>query len=114
MRLCPSRNDQLNVAICAWPTVTRAAAFGPGCACLLQGHDRKDARDADDDHGALEDARRDQAECEAFVLPLEHREERDGSADAGEGDDRLEQAAHEEAVSPPTLRMKFGSVFTGP
>ena len=45
----------------------------------------------------LQDASGDEAQRDAFVLPLDHRVQRDGRADAGQGDDHLEEAAHEHA-----------------
>src|SRR6266566_7211619 len=64
---------------------------------LPQGHERQDADDADEDGGAFHGSRSDEAHRDPFVLPLEHREQRDGGADAGKGDDDLEEGADEGA-----------------
>jgi hypothetical protein len=63
----------------------------------VQGHEREDARDTGEEHGGFKGAGGDEAERHAFVLPLDHRVQRDGGADAGEGDDYLEEAAQERA-----------------
>ena len=62
---------------------------------LPQGHQRQQADDTGEDHGAFNDASGDKAKREAFVLPPDHRVQRDGGADAGERDDHLEEAADE-------------------
>lgn len=49
---------------------------------LPQGHDREKADDADDDDGGFDDARSDEAKRGSFVLPLDHREQRNRGADA--------------------------------
>ena len=43
--------------------------------------------------------------AKASCWRLTHREEGEGSADAGQGDDRLDEAAPARPVSPPELRM---------
>jgi hypothetical protein len=53
----------------------------------------QDAGDADQDGGALDDPGADAAEGAGRAELLEHRVERDGGADAGEGHDHLEEAA---------------------
>src|SRR6185436_20988235 len=63
----------------------------------MQTHEREDARDTGEEHGGFKGAGGDEAERHALVLSLEHRIERDGGADAGEGDDDLEKAAPERA-----------------
>jgi hypothetical protein len=70
---------------------------GRSAQVVSQGHQRQEADDTGEDHDGLNDAGGDKAKREAFVLPLDHRVERDGGADAGEGDDHLEEAAHEHA-----------------
>ena len=40
--------------------------------------------------------RADEAQRDSLVLPLDHRVQRDGGADAGEGDDHIEEAADED------------------
>ncbi len=62
---------------------------------LPQGHDRQEADDASEDGGGFQDARADEAQRDPFVLPLDHRVQRDGGADAGEGHDDLQDAADE-------------------
>ena len=47
--------------------------------------------------GRLDDASGHEAECEALALPSDHREQRHRGADAGEGDDELEDGAQEHA-----------------
>ncbi len=64
---------------------------------LPQGHDRQEAADAGEGGGAFDGSRSDEAHRDPFVLPLEHRVQRDGCADAGEGDDDLEEGADEGA-----------------
>jgi hypothetical protein len=54
---------------------------------LPQRHNRKEAEDADGDEGAFNDTSRDIAESDAFVLPLEDREQRDGGADVRDDED---------------------------
>ena len=77
--------------------VTSEAASRSGrCAQVLsQVHERQEARDTGEDHGCLEGAGGDEAERHAFVLPLDHRVQGDGCADACEGDDHLEEGAPE-------------------
>ena len=68
---------------------------GRSAQILSQGHQRKQADDTGEDHGGFKDAGGDKAKREAFVLPLDHRVQRDGGADAGQCDDHLEEAADE-------------------
>jgi hypothetical protein len=70
---------------------------GRSAQVLPQGHQRKQADDTGEDHGGFKDAGGDEAKREAFVLPLDHRVQRDGRADAGQRDDHLQEAAHEHA-----------------
>ena len=70
---------------------------GRSAQVLAQGHQRQQADDAGQDHGGFKDAGGDKAERDAFVLPLDHRVQRDGGADAGQGDDHLEEAADQDA-----------------
>jgi hypothetical protein len=58
---------------------------------LPQGHDRKEADDADDDYGGFKDTSGDIAEGDAFALPLDDGPQRDGGADVGDGKDDLEE-----------------------
>ena len=97
--------------------VTSAAAFAPAAPprSLPQGHQRQQADDAGEDHAAFQDAGGDKAERDAFVLPLDHRVQRDGGADAGQGDDHLEEAAHEHGsvaagAEDPVLVVLHGAV----
>jgi hypothetical protein len=53
---------------------------GRSAQVLPQGHQRQEADDAGDDHDGLDDAGGDEAEGGAFVLPPDHRVERDGGA----------------------------------
>src|SRR2546421_2239592 len=62
---------------------------------LPQGHDRQKERDAREDGGGFQDSRADEAQRDPFVLPLEHREQRDRGADAGEGYDDLQDTAND-------------------
>ena len=64
---------------------------------LVQGHEREDARDTGEEHGGFKGAGGDEAERHGLVLSLDHRIQRDGGADAGEGDDDLEEGAPERA-----------------
>ena len=47
----------------------------------------------------------DEAEREPFALPLDHREQRDGRADAGQGGDQVEEGPRITWVSEPALTM---------
>src|SRR2546427_3268839 len=69
------------------------------CACsgLSQAHDRQHAHDASEEAAGLQSSGADEAHRDPFVLPLEHRVQRDGGADAGEGHDDLEDGADERA-----------------
>src|SRR5207237_8536458 len=64
---------------------------------LAQGHERQEARDADKDAATFHDSGRDEAQRATFALSLDHGEQRDGGADAGEGHDDLEDATEEDA-----------------
>jgi hypothetical protein len=64
---------------------------------LPQGHDRKEADDADGDDGGFKDTNGDVAKGDCFVLPLDDREQRDGGADTGEGRKHLEERPLEHA-----------------
>jgi len=77
--------------------VTSAAAFPPGrpAQVLPQGHQRQQADDAGEDQASFQDAGGGKAQRGALVLPLEDRVQGDGGADAGEGDDHLEETACE-------------------
>ena len=66
-----------------------------------QGHHRQEADDAGDDGGGFQGPRADKAQRDPFVLPLDHRVERDGGADAGEGHDQFQGAADEHAGVRP-------------
>jgi hypothetical protein len=66
---------------------------GPG---LPQGDDRQQARDADEDGGGFQDPRTDETDRRAFVLPLDHRVQHDGGADAGQRNDDLQEAAEDD------------------
>jgi hypothetical protein len=60
--------------------------------CLLaQRHDCKEAEDADGDEDAFHNTRRDVAENEDFVLPLEDRVQHDGGADVGDDEQQLQE-----------------------
>ena len=56
---------------------------------LAQRHYRKETDDADGDEGAFNDTSCDVSESEAFVLPLEDREQHDGRADIRDDEDEL-------------------------
>ena len=106
MRLGPSRNVQSVGRDERLADGDQRGRVGAGRAPgLPQGHERKEAHDADEDDGGFEDPGGDEAERHAFVLPLDHREQRDGGADAGEGDDDLEEAPQRTAVSAPEPTM---------
>jgi hypothetical protein len=68
---------------------------------LPQAHDRQEARDASEDAGGFHGSRADEAQRDPFVLPLEHRVQRDGGADASEGYDDLQNAAEEDGSVRP-------------
>ena len=70
---------------------------GRSAQVLPQGHQRQQADDTGEDHGGFQDAGGDKPEREAFVLPLDHRVQRDGGADAGQRHDHLQEAAHQHA-----------------
>ena len=63
---------------------------------LPQGHDRQEAATPAKMRGGFQDPRADEAQRDPFVLPLDHRVQRDGGADAGEGHDDLQDAAEED------------------
>src|SRR5437879_403302 len=60
---------------------------------LPQGHDRHKERHADEDGGGFQNSGGDEAQRGRFVLLLEHREQHDGGADAGESHDDLRDTA---------------------
>jgi hypothetical protein len=64
---------------------------------LSQCYDCKDAQDADQDKGALNETSGDVTEGEAFVLPLEEREQHHGAADVGDDKEQLEERTKEHA-----------------
>ena len=64
---------------------------------LSQGHDRQEDEDAGEDAAGFQGAGGDEAQRDPFVLPLDHRVERDGGADAGERHDDLQDGADEHA-----------------
>jgi hypothetical protein len=64
-----------------WP-MTKCS--GPG-SCLPQAHDGQETRDASEDAGGFQDSRADKTHGGPLVLPLEHRVQRNGGADAREG-----------------------------
>ena len=66
----------------------RIRSGGPACRRVTS---ESRLSDAGEDHGGFQDAGGDEAERDAFVLPLDHRVQRDGGADAGQGDDHLEE-----------------------
>ena len=116
-RVCPIRKDQSWIATSDCPMVTSEAASAPAVApdFLLQGHDREEADDPDDDDAGFEERERDEPERDAFVLALEHREQRDAGPDDGEAR-RSARGRRPRArrVSLPELTMKPGSLSTGP
>src|SRR6266581_787969 len=71
------------------------ASDQPSCsyAGLPQGHDRQKERHADEDGAGFQNAGGNEAQRGRFVLPLEHREQHDGGADAGESHDDLQDTA---------------------
>jgi len=82
---------------------------------VSQGHQREQADDTGEDHAAFKEAGCDEAERDAFVLPLEDRVQRDSGADAGQGDDHFEEAAHEQAsvgagTEDPVPVVRHGAV----
>ena len=62
---------------------------------MPQRHDREEAEQADSDEGALHEASGDVAEGQGFVLPLEQREQHDGTADVGDDEEQFEERPHE-------------------
>ena len=60
---------------------------------LPQGHDRHKERHADEDGAGFQNSGGNEAQRGRFVLPLEHREQHDGGADAGESHDDLQDTA---------------------
>src|SRR5438105_906897 len=60
---------------------------------LPQGHDRHKERHADEDGAGFQNSGGDEAQRGRFVLLLEHREQHDGGADAGESHDDLQDTA---------------------
>src|SRR6202171_4009628 len=67
---------------------------GDQCPCsssgLPQGHDRQKERHADEDGAGFQNSGGNQAQRGRFVLLLEHREQHNGGADAGESHDDLQ------------------------
>ena len=70
---------------------------GDQCLCsssgLPQGHNRHKERHADEDGAGFQNSGGDEAQRGRFVLLLEHREQHDGGADAGESHDDLQDTA---------------------
>src|SRR5437764_15465853 len=60
---------------------------------LPQAHDRHKEHHADEDGAGFQNAGGNEAKRGRFVLLLEHREQHDGGADAGEGHDDLQDTA---------------------
>ena len=60
---------------------------------LPQGHDRQKERHADEDGAGFQNSGGNEAQRDRFVLLLEHREQHDGGADAGESHDDLQDTA---------------------
>ena len=88
---------------------------GRSAQVLPQGHQRQQADDAGEDHAGFQDAGGDKAQRGAFVLPFDHRVQRDGGADAGQRDDHLEEGAHGHArvgagAEDPVLVVLDGAV----
>ena len=77
----------------------RGRVCAGGRTGLPQIHDGHEADDADDDDGRLEDPGGDEADRCGTALPLDHRVQRDGRPDAGEGGDEVEERAQEHLAS---------------
>ena len=86
MKPGPSRNVQFLMAMSDLPTVTSEPASALH-RVLPQRDDRKDAEDADQDEGALNETSDHVAEGDGLVLPLEQREQHDGAADVGDDEE---------------------------
>src|SRR5579864_3056332 len=70
---------------------------------LPQGHDRYKEHHADEDGAGFQNAGGNQAQRGRFVLLLEHREQHDGGANAGESHDDLQDSADDGgSVRPST------------
>ena len=65
---------------------------------LAQGHDRKEAEDANGYEDAFHDTSRDKAKSEDFVHPLEDWIEHNGGADVGDDEEQLQERSREHAV----------------
>ncbi len=63
---------------------------------MPQSHHGQEADDADEDCGAFQDSRADETQRDPFVLLLEHREQRDGGADAGKCHNNLKDATDDD------------------
>ena len=97
-RVCPIRNVQSWIATSDRPVLTSEHGSAPATARVLaQCHDRQDADDPDDDDAGLEQAGRDEAESDTFVLPLQDGEEGNPGPDDGERDDQLEDGGPKDA-----------------
>ena len=115
MRVCPSSIG---------PVVNRDVGRAGGdergrvglgrSAQVTQGHQREQAEHAGEDHGGFQEASGDKAERDAFVLPLDHRVQRDGGADAGQRDDHLEEGPDEYACVAAGGQDPCRWIFTGP
>ena len=80
----------------------RLADYGEGGGIrarspLPQRHDRQEAEDAHGDEGGFDEAGRDKAEGEDFVLPLEDRKQREGGADVGDDEEHLQERSQQHA-----------------
>ena len=96
MRLCERRKIRSYRMASVWP-VTNAPVPAPACRKLTI--DRRHATPARMP-ARFQDSRADEAQRGRFVLPLEHRVQHDGGADAGKGHDHLQDAADEDAEYP--------------
>ena len=95
--------------------VTSAAPFAPAAppGSCRQGHQRKQADDAGEDHAGFQDAERRQSPARRLrSAALTTGYSVDGGADAGEGDDHLEEAAHGAPVWAPEVRIQSRWFFT--
>src|SRR5690348_3446491 len=64
---------------------------------LPQGHDRHKEHHTDEDGAGFQNPGGNKAQRGRFVLPLEHREQHNGGADAGESHDDLQDTADDGA-----------------
>src|SRR5438874_11700079 len=64
---------------------------------MRQWHEGQDARRASEDGAASQGSRADEAQSDSLALPLDDREQRDGSADTGERHDHLQDGANDDA-----------------